>query len=47
MLGNVDLEEHEAILEALAARDPKKAEAAVRRHIEQAGAALIAALQNH
>ncbi len=44
---DTDLHEHEAILAALAARDPEQAEAAVRWHIEQASEALIAALANN
>jgi len=39
-----DLEEHAAILDALAARDPEGAERAVRTHIEAAAKALISAL---
>ncbi len=40
-----DVEEHGAIVAALAAHDPDAAERAVRRHIESAGAALVAALR--
>jgi DNA-binding GntR family transcriptional regulator len=40
-----DEAEHEAIVRALAARDPEAAEAAVRRHIEAAGNALLAVLR--
>ena len=40
-----DVEEHAAIIAALAAHDPEAAERAVRRHIEVAGAALVSALR--
>ncbi len=40
-----DLEEHAAIVDALAAHDPKAAERAVRHHIEEAGRTLAAALR--
>ncbi len=40
-----DVEEHAAIVAALAAHDPDAAERAVRRHIDVAGAALVAALK--
>lgn len=40
-----DAEEHEAIIRALAAHDADAAEAAVRRHIEAAGQALLAVLR--
>jgi DNA-binding GntR family transcriptional regulator len=42
-----DTEEHEAILAALRDRDGAAAERAVRRHIEQAGQELLAALGRH
>jgi len=38
------LEEHEAILKAIEARDPETAQSAIRRHVEIAGAKLVAAL---
>lgn len=41
-----DAEEHEAIVRALAARDPEAAERAVRRHIEAAGAALLSVMKD-
>ncbi len=41
-----DVEEHAAIVEALSAHDPDSAERAVRRHIEAAGAARVAALED-
>lgn len=40
-----DEAEHEAIVRALAARDPEAAEAAVRRHIAAAGDALLAVMR--
>jgi DNA-binding GntR family transcriptional regulator len=40
-----DAAEHEAIVRAITARDPDAAEAAVRAHIEAAGKALLAVLQ--
>jgi DNA-binding GntR family transcriptional regulator len=40
-----DEEEHEAIVQALAARDPQRAEEAVRRHVEAAGNALRSVLE--
>ncbi|MCA1732238.1 MAG: GntR family transcriptional regulator [Acidobacteria bacterium] len=40
-----DEREHEAIVRALAARDPEAAEAAVRAHIDAAGRALLAVLE--
>lgn len=40
-----DAAEHEAIVRALAARDPVAAERAVRAHIEASGQALLAALR--
>jgi DNA-binding GntR family transcriptional regulator len=40
-----DAAEHEAIVRALEARDPAAAEAALRRHVEAAGEALVAALK--
>jgi DNA-binding GntR family transcriptional regulator len=40
-----DLEEHAAIVAALAEHDPKGAERAVRRHIEEAGSTLVSALK--
>jgi DNA-binding GntR family transcriptional regulator len=41
-----DTVEHEAIVRALAARDPEAAERAVRDHIEAAGQALLAVLKD-
>jgi DNA-binding GntR family transcriptional regulator len=41
-----DAAEHEAIVRALAARDPVAAERAVRAHIEASGQALLAALRS-
>ncbi|MHB0970376.1 MAG: GntR family transcriptional regulator [Thermoanaerobaculia bacterium] len=40
-----DAREHEAIVQALAARDPEAAERAVREHVEAAGAALVTVLR--
>jgi DNA-binding GntR family transcriptional regulator len=40
-----DAEEHESIVRALAAHDPDAAEQAVRRHIENAGLALIGVMK--
>lgn len=40
-----DEEEHEAIVQALAARDPQRAEEAVRRHVEAAGNSLRSVLE--
>lgn len=40
-----DNDEHEAIVRALAARDPEAAERAIRRHIAAAGEALLAVLR--
>jgi DNA-binding GntR family transcriptional regulator len=40
-----DTEEHEAIVGAFMARDPEAAEAAVRRHIDAAGKALLSVLR--
>ncbi|MFN7965563.1 MAG: GntR family transcriptional regulator [Acidobacteriota bacterium] len=40
-----DLQEHEALLAALQARDPEAAERALRRHIESSGKALAAAIR--
>lgn len=40
-----DAAEHQEIVDALAAHDPKRAERAVRYHIETAGNALIAAMK--
>ncbi len=40
-----DILEHEALLAALTARDPKAAEQALKRHIESSGQALAAAIR--
>jgi DNA-binding GntR family transcriptional regulator len=40
-----DAEEHQAIVDALTARDPEAAERAVARHIQAAGSALLAVLK--
>jgi len=40
-----DIEEHAAIIAALAAHDPKAAERTVRRHIQAAGETLVSALK--
>jgi DNA-binding GntR family transcriptional regulator len=40
-----DAAEHEEIVAALAARDPERAERAVRRHIESAGEMLVAGMR--
>ncbi len=40
-----DAAEHEEIVAALAAHDPERAERAVRRHIESAGAMLVAGMR--
>lgn len=40
-----DAKEHEAIVRAIASRDPDAAEQAVRRHIDAAGRALLSVLQ--
>jgi DNA-binding GntR family transcriptional regulator len=40
-----DNAEHGAVVEALAARDPERAERAVRSHVEAAAAALMAAMR--
>lgn len=42
----IDVSEHEEILAALERHDPAAAERAVRRHIANAGRALVAALRN-
>ncbi len=42
-----DTAEHQEIVTALAAGDPDRAERAVRRHIEAAGQALLAAMERH
>jgi DNA-binding GntR family transcriptional regulator len=44
---DADAEEHEAIVRALADRDPQRAEEAVRHHIEAAGLALRSVLQEN
>lgn len=44
---DADAEEHEAIVRALADRDPQRAEEAVRHHIEAAGRALRSVLQEN
>lgn len=41
-----DAEEHAEIVAALAARDPERAAAAVKRHVEEAGRTLLAAMRN-
>ena len=38
-------EEHGEVVAALAARDPERAERAIRRHVEAAAAALMAAMR--
>jgi DNA-binding GntR family transcriptional regulator len=40
-----DAAEHAEIVAALGARDPERAERAVRRHIESAGGMLVAAMR--
>ena len=40
-----DVEEHAAIIAALAAHDPEAAERAVRAHIEAAGKSLLGAVE--
>ncbi|MCL4807440.1 MAG: GntR family transcriptional regulator [Thermoanaerobaculia bacterium] len=43
--GDPDAEEHAEIVAALTARDPERAAAAVRRHVEAAGRTLVAAMR--
>ena len=42
-----DAEEHAEIIASLAAHDPERAAAAMKRHVEEAGRTLLVAMRNH